>query len=157
MALLHPHLIRDPVDLPCLAAVFRERLLEVGRLGRGRRPDVADENHAPLQFFVNRLHRAIGAPAPKEIGLAGADFKAQFREYGRKALARWTELADAGDLQALALDLMQNHYDPAYDRAAKKQPTPRLGLVELAGLTAEAQEAGADAIASIVETLPANA
>ena len=76
---------------------------------------------------------------------------------GRKALARWTELADAGDLQALALDLMQNHYDPAYDRAAKKQPTPRLGLVELAGLTAEAQEAGADAIASIVETLPANA
>jgi tRNA 2-selenouridine synthase len=76
---------------------------------------------------------------------------------GRKALARWTELANAGDLEALAADLMQNHYDPAYDRAAKKQPTRRLGVVELAGLTVEAQEAGAEAIAAIVQHLAADA
>jgi tRNA 2-selenouridine synthase len=74
---------------------------------------------------------------------------------GRKALARWRDLADAGDLEALAADLMRNHYDPAYDRAAKKQPTRRLGVVELAGLTAEAQEAGAEAIAATVRDLAA--
>ena len=69
---------------------------------------------------------------------------------GRKALARWRELADAGDLEALALDLMQTHYDPAYDRAARRQAALRLGVVELGGLNAEAQEAGAEAIAAIV-------
>jgi len=76
---------------------------------------------------------------------------------GRKALARWRDLADAGDLEALALDLMENHYDPAYDRSARKQPARRLGVVELAGLAGEAQEAGADAIAAIIGDLAANA
>ena len=75
----------------------------------------------------------------------------------RKALARWTELADAGDLEALAMDLMQNHYDPAYDRAARKRPTRRLGVVELTDLAGEAQEAGAEAIAAIIRDLAANA
>lgn len=75
---------------------------------------------------------------------------------GRKALARWAELADAGDLETLAADLMETHYDPAYDRAARKLPDPRLGAVELTGLDAAAQQSAAEAIAVLLRDLPSS-
>jgi tRNA 2-selenouridine synthase len=70
---------------------------------------------------------------------------------GRKALAAWRALADAGDLEALAADLIANHYDPAYDRSSRKEARPRLGRVELTGLDAPAQEAAADEVAAMLE------
>lgn len=73
----------------------------------------------------------------------------------RKALAAWRDLADAGDLEALASDLMQLHYDPAYDRAARKEPHAHLGRVELPDLMDAAQEAAADAVAAAIAGLPA--
>jgi tRNA 2-selenouridine synthase len=73
---------------------------------------------------------------------------------GRKALARWSELADAGDLEALAAELMENHYDPAYDRAARKDAKSRLGVVELPGLDEAALEKAGDEIAAIVAEAP---
>jgi tRNA 2-selenouridine synthase len=72
---------------------------------------------------------------------------------GRKALAAWRALADAGDLEALASDLIANHYDPAYDRSARKEARPRIGAVELAGLDGAAQEAAADEIAAMLQRL----
>ncbi|HTX50362.1 MAG TPA: tRNA 2-selenouridine(34) synthase MnmH [Caulobacteraceae bacterium] len=69
---------------------------------------------------------------------------------GRKALAAWRDLADAGDLEALARELMQLHYDPAYDRAARKEPRARLALIELPDLTDAAQEAAAGEAAAAV-------
>jgi tRNA 2-selenouridine synthase len=69
---------------------------------------------------------------------------------GRKALAGWAALADAGDLENLAVSLIETHYDPAYARAARKDARPRLATVELAGLAAADQEAAADEIAAIV-------
>ena len=50
---------------------------------------------------------------------------------GRKRLQAWGELADAGDFEALALALMELHYDPAYRRAARKAEHPSLGALEL--------------------------
>jgi tRNA 2-selenouridine synthase len=70
---------------------------------------------------------------------------------GRKALAAWRALADAGDLEALATDLIANHYDPAYDRSSRKEPRPLRGTVELPGLDAATQEAAADEIAAMLE------
>jgi tRNA 2-selenouridine synthase len=70
---------------------------------------------------------------------------------GRKALAQWRDFAEAGDLEALAADLIQGHYDPAYDRASRKDPKPRLATIELPGLEAAQQEAAADEIAALVD------
>jgi tRNA 2-selenouridine synthase len=70
---------------------------------------------------------------------------------GRKALAAWRALADAGDLEALASDLIANHYDPAYDRSSRKEVRSQLGTVALAELSSAAQEAAADEIAAMLE------
>jgi tRNA 2-selenouridine synthase len=70
---------------------------------------------------------------------------------GRKALAGWAALADAGDLEALAASLIETHYDPAYTRAARKDARPRLATVTLAGLNAADQDAAADKIAGLVD------
>ena len=69
---------------------------------------------------------------------------------GRKALAAWRDLADAGDLEALASDLMQLHYDPAYDRAARKEPHAHLARIDLPDLSDAVQEAAADRVAAAV-------
>jgi tRNA 2-selenouridine synthase len=69
---------------------------------------------------------------------------------GRKALAHWRELADAGDLTTLAAELVENHYDPAYARSAKKDDRPRLGTVTLEGLEPADQEKAAGEIATML-------
>src|SRR6201999_2531491 len=46
--LFDPGLIGDPVDLPGLAAIGRERLLEVGGGRRHLRPDEADQDVAAV-------------------------------------------------------------------------------------------------------------
>lgn len=69
----------------------------------------------------------------------------------RKTLEAWRALADAGELEALAAGLMEVHYDPSYDRAARKDPRPRLGLIEQADLSAEALDAAAAEVAALVE------
>jgi tRNA 2-selenouridine synthase len=50
---------------------------------------------------------------------------------GKKRRAAWGELADAGQWEALALELMELHYDPAYRRSAKRETRPRLGEVAM--------------------------
>lgn len=62
---------------------------------------------------------------------------------GRKRLQAWGELADAGEFEALALALMELHYDPAYRRAARKTAHPSLGVLELERLDADDLEAAA--------------
>ena len=53
---------------------------------------------------------------------------------GRKRLAAWGELADAGEFEALALALMDLHYDPAYRRSSRKETRASLGVVDAGGL-----------------------
>jgi tRNA 2-selenouridine synthase len=72
---------------------------------------------------------------------------------GRKAIGRWLALADAGDLATLACELIETHYDPSYDRAARKDARPRLAEIALAGLDPASQEAAADEIARRVDAL----
>jgi tRNA 2-selenouridine synthase len=72
---------------------------------------------------------------------------------GRKTIGRWLALAGAGDLATLAGELVETHYDPSYDRAARKDVRPRLCEIGLADLDDAAQEAAADEIARLVDAL----
>ena len=72
------------------------------------------------------------------------------RLVGRERLAHWRALAEAGDFEALAYELMEGHYDPAYDRSSRKDQRPVLGEVRIAILAPSGQEAAADTIAALV-------
>ena len=74
---------------------------------------------------------------------------------GAKTLEAWRALADAGDLAALAQGLIEAHYDPAYDRASRKEGRPApTASVTLPDLTPAALEAAADEVAAAVAVLP---
>ena len=62
---------------------------------------------------------------------------------GRKRLAAWAELADAGAFEALALALMELHYDPAYRRSSRKETRASLGVVDAGELEREDLDATA--------------
>jgi tRNA 2-selenouridine synthase len=68
---------------------------------------------------------------------------------GRKRLEEWRGLADAGHFEALALALMELHYDPAYRRSSRKDARARLGSVELTRLEEADLQMAADEVARI--------
>ncbi len=53
---------------------------------------------------------------------------------GKKRLAAWAELADGGQFEALAGELMEVHYDPAYRRSSRKETRPKLGEIAMGAL-----------------------
>jgi tRNA 2-selenouridine synthase len=69
---------------------------------------------------------------------------------GRKRLAAWGEMADAGAFEDLALALMELHYDPAYRRSSGKETRPSLGVVELSALEPADLDAAAARIAELI-------
>jgi tRNA 2-selenouridine synthase len=69
---------------------------------------------------------------------------------GRKRLAEWRALAEAGDFQALALALMELHYDPAYRRSSRKDARPSLARLEMAGVDPGALAAAADQVTRLM-------
>jgi tRNA 2-selenouridine synthase len=69
---------------------------------------------------------------------------------GRERLAHWRALAEAGDFEPLAYELMEGHYDPAYDRSSRKDQRPVMAEVRIEELSPSGQEAAADAIAAFV-------
>jgi tRNA 2-selenouridine synthase len=54
--------------------------------------------------------------------------------HSRETIAAWRALLCAEDLEALAADLIERHYDPAYDRIAARDSRPLLGALTLEGL-----------------------
>ncbi len=61
----------------------------------------------------------------------------------------WAALLDAGDWEALALALLQHHYDPAYTRSAGRDARPILGVVPISPSDDDSQAGAADEIARI--------
>jgi tRNA 2-selenouridine synthase len=53
---------------------------------------------------------------------------------GRKQLANWRDLADAGDFPELVRQVVERHYDPAYAKFTARDERPRLGAVPLPDL-----------------------
>jgi tRNA 2-selenouridine synthase len=68
------------------------------------------------------------------------------RTTAKQALAEWRALADAGDHEALALALIEAHYDPAYARSARQETRALLGAVELEQVTDAGLAQAADAV-----------
>jgi tRNA 2-selenouridine synthase len=68
--------------------------------------------------------------------------------HARDRIAHWRELARMGQPEALALELMQAHYDPAYDRSRNKRMKKSLATLQTERLDAEALDALADKILS---------
>ena len=66
--------------------------------------------------------------------------------HGRRVLEDWAAFADAGQYEALADQLIERHYDPAYARANRKAERPRMATLELPDLTPNDLARAADEI-----------
>ena len=73
--------------------------------------------------------------------------------HGRKAIAAWRAMAEAGQLETLAGALIEAHYDPAYGRVGAADARPSLGVIEMAALAGADQDRAADRIAAMVEAM----
>ncbi|THD58660.1 MAG: tRNA 2-selenouridine(34) synthase MnmH [Phenylobacterium sp.] len=67
---------------------------------------------------------------------------------GRKRLEAWGQLADAGAFEALALALMELHYDPAYRRSSRGETRASLGVIDLGEIAPADLDRAADMIAA---------
>jgi tRNA 2-selenouridine synthase len=65
---------------------------------------------------------------------------------GRKQLANWRTLADAGDFAELVRQVVERHYDPSYTRFSKRDARPKLGTIVLPALDNAAQQHAAEQI-----------
>jgi tRNA 2-selenouridine synthase len=74
---------------------------------------------------------------------------------GRKRLEDWRKLADAGEFEALALALIELHYDPAYRRSGKKEMRGRLAELPLARIDAAELARAAEEIQRLADPVPA--
>ena len=72
---------------------------------------------------------------------------------GRKRLAAWGELADAGHFEALALALMELHYDPAYRRSSRRDERRPMARVAMGGLADPDFAAAAEQIRALAAGL----
>jgi tRNA 2-selenouridine synthase len=72
----------------------------------------------------------------------------------RATLATCRSLADAGDLKGLATLLIEAHYDPAYDRADRKDSAATLATVAMPGFDLQNLEVAAERVEAALTALP---
>ena len=70
---------------------------------------------------------------------------------GRKQLANWRELWDAGYHEELVQQVVQRHYDPAYARFSARNQRIKLGTIEIADFDALTRAKAAQGIAELVK------
>lgn len=88
---------------------------------------------ATLDERAGYLTRAYGDISGDSEQLSDT-LSALIRHQGRETVEHWQELVRAGELQDLARELMENHYDPSYARARAGRPAQvfaELGLDDL--------------------------
>lgn len=71
---------------------------------------------------------------------------------GRKRIANWLELVDAGAFETLAEALLETHYDPAYQRSARRDTRRMLGRIEVDSLEPAGLAAAADAAQGLLDS-----
>ncbi len=72
---------------------------------------------------------------------------------GKKRVAGWADLADAGEHGELARDLMLRHYEPRYRRAQARRAAP-VATIEAENLDAAGLNTAADQLMRALERLP---
>jgi tRNA 2-selenouridine synthase len=70
--------------------------------------------------------------------------------HSRETRSAWRELAQAGQVEALAAALMAEHYDPAYARSARRDARSTFGRVNLLDLSDQAVYDAARAIGELI-------
>jgi tRNA 2-selenouridine synthase len=107
------------------------------------------ERGARAHYLVEAYADIVEDPARLQEALA----RLPLREIGRERLAAWRELAATREFVGLAEALMEAHYDPAYDRSARKDERPTLASVRLASLDAVGQERAAAEIEGLLSSV----
>jgi tRNA 2-selenouridine synthase len=104
---------------------------------------------APAEERARYLARAYGGVAGQVEALIALLQRLPDRP-GRKRLEAWTALAQDGQLEALAAELIEVHYDPAYRRSSGKAEGAALGDLTLDRLDDAAFERTAADLAALV-------
>lgn len=107
------------------------------------------ELEAPAAARAGYLAHAYGDAAADRAAFDAALARLP-RHIGRAEVDRWRALLAAGELEALAGELIERHYDPAYARSAAGRGNPALGRVALSDLGPAAQEAAADHVTALL-------
>jgi tRNA 2-selenouridine synthase len=68
----------------------------------------------------------------------------------KDSIERWRALAEAGEHETLAAELMEQHYDPRYGRERDRHDRETLARLDTVSLEPEALETLADQLASVV-------
>ncbi|MDZ4361953.1 MAG: tRNA 2-selenouridine(34) synthase MnmH, partial [Brevundimonas sp.] len=74
------------------------------------------------------------------------------RHHARATIAQWRAMAADGEIEALATQLMQDHYDPAYRRSHGDRTV--LATLDLAGLAPDDLSDAAARIARVLSPGP---
>lgn len=78
------------------------------------------------------------------------------RHHSKADLEHWRQLGREGQAEALALALIEAHYDPAYQRSGAVSAPGLAGTLVLADLSADELDRGAHALRQMVQTLYAS-
>lgn len=78
------------------------------------------------------------------------------RHLGKQMVAEWRALAAAGETEALALELIVHHYDPAYRRQGQTAARTELAVVGIETPAAAALDAAADRIVEVTARVQAS-
>jgi tRNA 2-selenouridine synthase len=116
------------------------------------RIELAAPGEARAKYLVEAYGDAVSEPSTLEVILRRLP-----RHLGRKSLEAWRDLATARDFEGLAHALIEAHYDPAYERARRRDPRSALGTVAMAGLAPAQREAAAGAVAELVRGISRSA
>jgi tRNA 2-selenouridine synthase len=101
---------------------------------------------SPVEVRAARTVRDYAAIAADPSALDAALIRLP-RHISKETVAAWRALAAAGEVEALARELIVHHYDPAYHRQGRAGAARKdLGAVAIGSLGEEALEAAADRI-----------
>ena len=104
---------------------------------------------APPEVRVRYLLATYGDIASNGEALARA-LEALPGRHGARRVALWLAMAKQGALAELARDLVEVHYDPAYEVSSRRETRPRLGMIAMNALNRSDQEAAAIEIARLI-------
>jgi tRNA 2-selenouridine synthase len=104
---------------------------------------------APREARVSYLLCAYADIAANRPGLA-AIVGALPGRHGRARTGAWSEMAETGEIAPLVAELLEFHYDPAYQRSSRKDERRRLGAIAMSGLAGADQDAAARKIVKLL-------
>ncbi|MBS0295591.1 MAG: tRNA 2-selenouridine(34) synthase MnmH [Proteobacteria bacterium] len=116
-----------------------------GAMGSALRIRLSAPEEARAHYLIEAYGDIIAEPETLQMALNRLPPR-----LGAARIAEWRELAESGEVEALALALMQRHYDPAYRRSAREDDRPLIGEVEMAALGPDDLSQAADAIVAIL-------